>query len=159
MWCMIPPSIEPAPALAPRPPRAFLYEVLVTALRPNGTYARITEPRGIGSVGRASRSQCEGQGFDSPILHYNTQIRTLSCLEGCSDLLYLPPPSRFSCIASPAVGRVCFLRILYYSDDISCHPAIFYKLFRCTRRMNCHPAQHLESPGCACKGRVDIEDL
>ena len=25
---------------------------------------------GIGSVGRASRSQCEGQGFDSPILHH-----------------------------------------------------------------------------------------
>ena len=31
------------------------------------TYPRF---RGYGSVGRASRSQCEGQGFESPYLHH-----------------------------------------------------------------------------------------
>ncbi len=27
--------------------------------------------RGIGSAGRASRSQCEGRGFESHMLHHN----------------------------------------------------------------------------------------
>ena len=38
--------------------------------------SRITKPWGYGSVGRASRSQCEGQGFESPYLH---QTRLMTC--------------------------------------------------------------------------------
>ena len=36
-------------------------------------------PRGYSSVGRASRSQCEGQGFDSPYLHSFGNQRAATC--------------------------------------------------------------------------------
>ena len=37
---------------------------------------------GYGSVGRASRSQCEGQGFESPYLHHGVRLALWSHKKG-----------------------------------------------------------------------------
>ena len=48
--------------------------------------------RGYGSVGRAMRSQCIGQGFESPYLHQVKIIRTFWQQPIGSDLFYCYKP-------------------------------------------------------------------
>jgi hypothetical protein len=48
-------------------------------------------PWGSSSVGRASRSQCEGQGFDSPLLHHFPVI-VIMPIGPCHDSVF-PCPS------------------------------------------------------------------